>query len=172
MVLLPYSTYQYFWQLLSFAAGVVVCLSSCSSHPPSSSSSSRHQYARSVQALVSHSLSQGLFFLLMMLSLERWELDGLCFTAGLLVHYAILVCFLWLTVRPVILVLRETQRRLYEKTCFIMPLTLVAWGRSSFSPHSVPVHLNPLLPLSATPTIPVLIYAIVTVANGLYQLDL
>ena len=89
----------------------------------------RHTYVRSVQALVSHSLSQCLVYLVMMLSLERWPVDGLCFTVGLLLHYTILVSYLWLIIRPIVIVLRETRRQLYERNCFIMPFTILAWGK-------------------------------------------
>ena len=92
---------------------------------------SRHKYVRSVQALVGHTVSQCLVFLIMVLSLERWPIDGVCFTLGLLLHYTILVSYFWLIIRSIVVVLRETRRQMYERNCFIMPFIILAWGECS-----------------------------------------
>ena len=89
--------------------------------------SDRDSYVRNIQALVNHGITQSLVFVVMIVSFQRNEIQEACLALGSLLHYIILVSYMWLVFQPIVLVISQIRRQLYEKGGFILPFFFMAW---------------------------------------------
>lgn len=89
--------------------------------------SDRDSYVRNIQALVNHGITQSLVFIVMIVSFQRNEIQEACLALGSLLHYTILVSYMWLMFKPIVLLMSQIRRQLYEKGGFILPFFFMAW---------------------------------------------
>ena len=89
--------------------------------------SDRDSYVRNIQALVNHGITQSLVFIVMVVSFQRNEIQEACLALGSLLHYTILVSYMWLMFQPIVLLMSQIRRQLYEKGGFILPFLFMAW---------------------------------------------
>ena len=82
-----------------------------------------------MQCLANQSLSQGLSFLILVISFERNEVFGICFVLGVCLQYLYLVSLSWLVVYPVVVCIKIFKRLLYEKEWLVLPFLTVCWGK-------------------------------------------
>lgn len=92
----------------------------------------RYEFVRNIQALLNQGIAQSLFFIALSVSLGNDYVYEVCLSLGSLVHYLIMVSFMWLLIRPIVLLFSLIQRNFYERDCFILPFIFIAWGKYSY----------------------------------------
>ena len=123
--------------------------SRCLSFSPSSICTFRYGFVRNIQALLNQALAQSLVFVILAVSYQNIEIYELCLGLGSLLHYLILVTFTWFLFRPIILLFSLIRRNLYERDCFILPFTFMAWGKLTLSSsYPVSITIYPIITLS------------------------
>jgi hypothetical protein len=92
---------------------------------------------KDMQCLLNQGLAQVISMVLMMASFRIDDVNWLCLTFGSLLHYALLVSFLWLLIRPIVLLVGYIWKGLHKKNWFIFPFSLLAWSECHYIKGSV-----------------------------------
>jgi len=79
------------------------------------------------QSLANQCLSQGLTLTVLVISFERDEVLGLCYTLGVALQYLYLVSLSWMAMHPAIICVEIFRRLLYEKSWLIWPFMVACW---------------------------------------------